>query len=401
MKNSIHYITIWLTGVLCAAGLITAAQNPVRKVLLEEYTTASCGNCPMMSAHINNWHMANAGSTILVAIHQGSGNDAMSNSTTAAIFNAMHPAASWFAPAIMIDRGVYPWIDTEPYLSCYLAWGSGPNPGIDTIATRLMNEPAKVSVDISGTYNSSSRTINATIQAKFTDSLPSGDWRLNLFLIEDSVVGYPGFGPFAGWDQHCYDANWANANYPGMFDGTSIIGYPHRHVMRTALLGNWGAQGIIPAVPAIGVTYSTSASLVIDTAYRDNHLSLVAFVSAYGAGKNERFIINANEVELTPFYSTGMADASSGLEPKRSSLENIYPSPAKDQTTIRFYQAKSGSNKITLNSIYGHVAGVLNAKFTMAGYHEISVNALKYAKGIYYVMMETADGLDVKKIVID
>ena len=85
---------------------IVSAQTPVRRVLLEEFTTASCGNCPMMSAYVTDWHLANAAGTVLLSIHEGSGVDAMSSATTAAIFNAMHPAAGWFAPAMMIDRGV-------------------------------------------------------------------------------------------------------------------------------------------------------------------------------------------------------------------------------------------------------------------------------------------------------
>lgn len=103
----------------------------------------------------------------------------------------MHPAGSWFAPAIMINRGVYPSTNGEAYLSCYQSWGSAPNPGIDSIATRLINEPAKVGIEISGTYNTTTRTISATVEATFVDTVSAGDWRISLFLVEDSVVGYP------------------------------------------------------------------------------------------------------------------------------------------------------------------------------------------------------------------
>lgn len=394
------YVT-FLIGIALAACQSISAQTPVRKVLLEEYTTASCGNCPMMSKHLNTWQLANSGTTILVAIHQGSGNDAMSNGLTTAIFNAMHPAAGWFAPAIMIDRGIYPWVDPEPYLSTFLGFGSGPNPGIDTIATRLMNEPVQVGVNISGTYNATTRTINATVNASFVSALPSGDWRINLFLIEDSVIGYPNLGAFVGWDQHCYDATWANSNYPGMFDGTSIIGYPHRHVMRSSFFGNWGIQGIIPPVPGIGSTYSATGSLVVDTAFKENNLRLVAFVSSYGAAKSEKFIVNANDVELTSSFATGINDNSPNLSVSGPFIDNVFPVPSSGQAKIIYSLTKAGHAEISIHNLYGQKTDVLFSSFSSAGKHEITFDASTYAKGIYFLSLNAVDGSQTKKIIID
>ena len=152
---------IFTLSILIFSVSKTNAQVPVRKVLLEEFTTASCGNCPMMSKYVNEWHMANEANTILIAIHEGSGTDAMSSNTTATIFNLMHPTGGWFAPAMMINRGIYPSTGGEAYLSCYQSWGSGSSPGVDSIASRLITEPAKVGVEIvgnpvvSGTLNTS------------------------------------------------------------------------------------------------------------------------------------------------------------------------------------------------------------------------------------------------------
>ncbi|MFI5221586.1 MAG: Omp28-related outer membrane protein [Bacteroidia bacterium] len=393
---SICFIIIAITGFFYAS-----AQTPVRKVLLEEFTTASCGNCPMMSKHVIEWQQAHPASSVLLTIHEGSGTDAMSNSTTAAIFNAMHPSWGWFAPAVMIDRGLYPWVDSVPYLSTYLAWGSSSSPGVDSIATRLMNEPAKVGVDISGTYNSATRTINATVTAKFISSVPSGDWRINLFLVEDSVIGYPGLGAFLGWDQHCYDATWANTNYPGKFDGTSIIGYPHRHVMRKALLGNWGAQGIIPSVPVVGTTYSAPATLVVDTACKPNHLSLVAFVSSYGSSKSQKYVLNANDVIVNSSFTTGINEIDLTKNNPGSFIESIYPVPSTGQTKIIYSLTESGNSEITLYSIFGQNTDVLYSSFTTLGKHEFIFDASKFAKGVYFVSLNTTGGSHVMKFIVE
>lgn len=388
--------------ILLATHYSVSAQTPIRKVLLEEFTTASCGNCPMMSAYINSWQLAHANSTILISIHEGSGVDAMSNSTTNTIFSAMHPAGGWFAPAIMIDRGVYPWVDPEPYLNCYKSWGSAPTPGNDTIASRLMSEPAKVSVGISGTYNSSTRTINATVNTKFFAPVPSGDWRISLFLVEDSVIGYPNLGAFAGWDQHCYDPTWANTNYPGKFDGTSIIGYPHRHVMRKSLLGDWGKQGIIPSVPVNGTVYSTTATLVVDTAYKENHLTLVAFVSSYGSTKSLKYVLNANDTKVTSSFATGINEP--GYPDKAiasSAIENIYPVPSNGLTMIVYTLTSPERSSITINNIYGQRIDVLAPSLNVTGRNEVSFDASTFAKGIYFISLNTPTGSSVKKFIVE
>ncbi len=388
---------IWVTIVLIAAGYRAAAQMPVKKVLLEEFTTASCGNCPPMSKYITAWQEAHAANCIVYTIHEGSGVDAMSNNTTKTIFNAMHPGWGWFAPAIMINRGVYPWVDTLPYMSCFKAWGSQPSPGNDTIALRLINEPAKVGIGISGTYNAISRTIDATVGAKFVEAVPSADWRIHLFLVEDSVVGYPGLGAFVGWDQHCYDAGWANTNYPGKFDGTSIIGYPHRHVLRKALLGDWGKQGIIPAVPSLGVSYQTTASLAVDTAYNPNHLSLVAFVSSYGTAKDQKTILNANDVVVSSSFSTGLSQEVSNGTKTSLNIEGIYPNPSQGETRITYRLDRNSHTEISVLNIFGQTVGVIHSGPNSAGLNDIVFDASRYAPGVYFVELKAAEGTRLKR----
>ena len=361
------------------------AQQPIKKVLLEEFTTASCGNCPMMSKYVGDWHNNNAAHTVLVSIHEGSGNDAMSNALTDTIFNAMHPTGSWFAPAMMINRGVYPSTNGEAYLSCYQSWGSGTGPGVDSIATRLINEPAKVGVEINGTYNSATRTINATVQATFADTVSSGNWRIALYLVEDSVIGYPNLGPFQGWDQHCYDANWANTNYPGMFDGTSIIGYPHRHVLRQSLLTAWGAAGIIPQNPVIGTVYSASATKVVDTAYHENQLSLVAIVASYGSNKTMKYILNANEVKLTPVFTTAVNEMA---HTDKMQL-NIFPNPATNEINISYQLQNKSDVKIGITDICGRQIYERTITNQAAGQYEFSTSTESLSKGIYFVKVNT------------
>ncbi|MEO8087217.1 MAG: T9SS type A sorting domain-containing protein [Bacteroidota bacterium] len=375
--------------------VIQTHGQPVRKVLIEEFTTASCGNCPMMSQYIRTWNEAHAANSIMLSIHEGSGVDAMSNSNTTAIFNAMHPTGGWFAPAVMIERAIYPSTAGEAYLSCYQSWGSPGGPGIDTIATRLINEPPIVGVEISGTYNSVTRMLDATVSANFLQSVNAGDWRINLFLVEDSVVGWPGLGPFTGWDQHCYDAGWANTYYSGMFDGTSIIGYPHRHVMRNSFFGNWGAAGIIPSIPVTGTNYTTSASLAIDTAYHDNHLSLVAFVSSYGNTKADKFVLNANDIKVSDNFATGLQTAQS-MEPAL----DLYPVPASGMVNLSYTLKSNGKIIITVRDMTSRLVKTVCEGIKKAGTHSQSIIISDLPKGIYFVCVTDSQASHVKRLLV-
>jgi hypothetical protein len=376
--------------------LFDSNAQPVRKVLIEEFTTASCGNCPMMSQYIRTWHEANEANSIMVSIHEGSGVDAMSSATTAAIFNAMHPTGGWFAPAVMIERAIYPSTGGEAYLSCYQSWGSPNGPGIDTIATRLMGEAPIVEVEISGTYNSSSRMLEATVNATFLQSVNAGDWRINLFLVEDSVVGWPGLGAFAGWDQHCYDATWANTYYPGMFDGTSIIGYPHRHVMRNSFLGNWGAAGIIPSVPVTGTSYTTSASIAVDTAYHDDRLSLVAFVSSYGPTKADKFVLNANDIKVSNNFATTVITPSAP-----STTLSVYPVPAAGTVHLSYALKNSGNVNVDITDIAGRHLKTIFTGLETAGSHEILFSTRELTSGIYFVSLKEETGYIVRRLIVE
>lgn len=389
-------IKLSLIAFILTCNLKQIVAQPLRKVLLEEFTTASCGNCPMASKRINAWQAEHSNSAIIMTIHEGSGVDAMSSSTTAAIFNAVHPDGFWFAPAIMIDRTVWPEAGNEIYLIANQFNGSA-DPDLDTLALRDIDSPAKVAIEIKGDYDPVTRILKATVTATFLEAVASGNWRINLFLVEDNVVGYPGLGPFKGWDQHCYDPAWANANFPGMFDGTSIIGYPHRHVMRNAMLGTWGIANVIPATPIPGTAYSTSTSLKVDTAYHDNNLSLVAFVSSYGSAKNQKYILNANDIKVSASFTTGVND----IKPiSQSTFDQIYPVPAQDKAHLVFTINNSEQIEFVISDLFGKIVQTIPSNTYSSGTHEYILNTNGMAHGIYYVSMCSPGQCLIKKILV-
>src|SRR5688572_24555226 len=131
-----------LPAIICSC--IAQAQTPVKKVLMEEFTTVLCGACPPATYDLNQFHQSQTNS-ILVTLHEGFGRDSMSNPATLAIWNAFKPSWGSFAPAIMVERTVYPAIDSIPYLSTFTS-------GYDTLVMNALMEPPIVDIQISSQY---------------------------------------------------------------------------------------------------------------------------------------------------------------------------------------------------------------------------------------------------------
>jgi hypothetical protein len=122
--------------------------------------------------------------------------------------------------------------------------------------------PAYITVEFSSmTYDSVTRQLNVTVSGEVVHALDVIDPRLNVWLLEDSIIAdgdtIPGHGP----SQAYADAD-----------------FTHDHVIR-ALLNNdtWGEDNVIPSTA--GSSYSKSYTFTVSDKYIDSHCYLVAFVS--------------------------------------------------------------------------------------------------------------------------
>lgn len=369
-----------------------SAQNAIKKVMLEEFTTTLCGFCPPRSYAINEWQENHLNNSIVVTIHEGFGRDSMSNPLTLDIYNALKPpSGTGFAPAIMIDRGYYPYMypnEECPYITTN---------GFDTIALRISNAIPVVAVNIDGNYNQTNRTINATVSVNFTQSIIPADYRISLIVVEDSVVGSG-----SGWDQKCYDGNFANQHYPGQYNPSTlyISNYPHRKVLRAAMLGNWGVAGVIPTSPVIGTVYSTNASYVVPTRFNTNRIYLVAYVARYSSSKIEKYILNANEIKLSSNFTTNIEE---NQTKKSAYINNIFPSPSSGGN-IYFDYFLTQNSKVTINIVnaFGENIKCLvsNQNYT-AGAHQTMFNTKNFAKGLYFVNLKCNNENYVQKFIIN
>lgn len=228
-------------------------SNPtVRKIILEEYTGFLCSNCPNGAKEIHRLDSIYTSQLIPISIH-----------------------ATNFAKPVNVDisqppDGILDYTEDfrTPAGNAYeIAFGVSGIPkgsvsrlnsaamtGIsqwDIDINTIKNDVPKVSIGLSTLYDDSSRTAKAVVNTEWLSS-ETGNYNLQIFLIEDSILG----------DQ---------------LDGSTHIlqGYTHRHVLRKAVNGIWGS-----AIPSsnIGDFDTQEFAVSINPNWNKEHCIMVAFI---------------------------------------------------------------------------------------------------------------------------
>lgn len=377
MKTNITFVLLLLSAV------IASAQTPVKKVMLEEFTTALCGACPPQSYNIHQWYKQHSSNSIFMTHHAGFGTDAMTNAEATTYAKYFAPSTFGFAPAIMIDRDVYPGKDSVPYMSVN---------GFDSIALRISKNPADLAVGITGSYNSTTRLLTVTATATFINAVAAGEKRFHLYLVEDSLVGTG-----SGWDQKCSSTSFANQHYPGQYSASNsvIVKYPHRNVQRASLIGGaWGASGIIPNSPVIGTPYSVTATYTLPANINTARVSVVALAANYGATHIYRKVLNANSVKLKDLSNATGID-----KPTMAEIHAMYPNPADDNVTLNMTIRKPGNISIVVNNIYGQQVAVFEDGVALReGRYEATFSTKGFSSGLYMVNVISEEGMTTQKL---
>ena len=290
-----------------------------KRILLEEFSTAPCGFCPegdLFAAQIIHDHPQ----VIWVTHHAGFGTDSM----TAAGSTTVAYDFTNFAPGAAIDRGDYQFY--PPYIAVARAkW--------DSVCTAHLTDAPVVDVQITGVFDSISRLLTCNVNASFITAPAPGDLRLNLYLVEDSIVGFGN-----GYDQTNYFNTTPGHYYFGA--GNPIIGYVHHHVIRRLVSGAWGQSGVIPNSPTAGSSYShTFSNIALPAQWKTGDMTLVAFVSYYNANTSLRQVLNSNEVPL-PGLMTAIKPV------QKESVVSVYPNPAKDRIILTGMRLRDASFRI-------------------------------------------------------
>ena len=339
----------------------TLSSLPVKKVLLEEATGAWSQFAP--DGFVNAANIASNYANAIVVTHHNS--DAMVNEYST-IFNNEFISAY---PAGTIDR-----YDFDGNYTIERNRGEWETKVLERLQAIT---PVAVSVK-SQTWDSVTRIFTAVVEADFKGNV-TGDIRMNLMVVEDSVTGTG-----TGFDQ----VNYYNtvSGHPFYGAGNPIVGHVHRNVVRTMLGGTWGTSGILPASIPYNTQYTYTYSDTLPIDQNENRIKLVALVQQYDQNKSKRDILNSEVValDLTP-----EAPSVIKKQPSETVTTRIYPNPFSTQLNIEFNLTRSANTQITVTDLSGRVVAQPAAGYYNNGAHSVEWNAGNTAPGLYFVNIET------------
>ena len=278
-----------------------------KSVMLEEFTGAGSPYDPGGAFALREILAAHP-DIVPVCIHSASINDlsvtpadAMAITDGETVVNAM---CSGF-PTAMIDR-LYTFQNGLSYGINIYTTGSGTGTAWDTTAVWESGNASPVNVGLSGVaYDSSTNTLSATVNASFLNSLSAGDFRTNLYVIEDSVITS---GNGYNQDNDAYSGSGgdlAGTAAGELYNMPTVVinnGQPnnwtHNHVLRSMAGGPWGTAGVIPSSPTAGSVYSNTYTVNLNAGWRSKFIKVIAVVEQFDSSVNNRQILNVSQSGL-------------------------------------------------------------------------------------------------------
>lgn len=248
-----------------------------RRVLVESFSTASCGNCP--GAHEREREAFEGTDAIEVCHHSGFYTDPFTTDADLEYTWFFNMGGSTFAPAIMMDRtNVNDFYATGYPGPVFLP---GAPSELKSIHATLKDVPATVGVDINGAFDSTTRELTVTVSGKVL-AIPKGsDHRLHVWLIENNLK--------------------CKQPQSGSSEG---LNYIHQHVFRETLTGVWGTVMNLKSSD-----YSETYTFTVPAGWDADNIEIVAFLSNLdGYDATNCKVYNANKVALTSLLSDGIAN---------------------------------------------------------------------------------------------
>lgn len=345
-----------------------------KKVLVEEFTTAPCQFCPDGAVVVENI-LAAVPEAVAVGIHAGFGTDAMTipaHSSYAAAFASGAPTAS-------IDRKLFDGESDVAISRASNGWLNAVN------AQKVVPTPCNVS--ISGSISGS--TANVDVNVNFVDyPVNPQNLRVTLFVVEDSVTGTG-----SGYNQVNYYNSIVGHPYYGK--GNPIVGFVHKHVVRSVPTGTWGDATYFASNPTLNSIHSNSYSVSIDPNWKMKDISFVAFVNYYNpnGGLDEYEILNVEEVKLS-----SLVGAKENIASKVDF--SVYPNPARDIANVTLNLKESANVEVAILDMTGKQVSFINFGSVNVGTQILELNTSDLSDGLYFVNLKIGDEMKSTKIAV-
>lgn len=365
------------------------SNNVTKRPVFEEFTGAWCGYCPDGNLKLELAKAATP-SLIPVSIHRGSTTSDKMQSTEGSVRADLYAIGY---PSGILDA-VY-FLDESDVAFDRVVSSNTDNAWLDKINVRIpMASPANVSL-VNKTYDAGTRQLTVTVRADFGAAV-TGDYRLNLYILEDSIVGSG-----TGYNQVNYYSNassggsaWSGSPYASLAD--PIVGWAHNHVLRKALGGAWGDASIIPSTVTAGSNYTKTYTYTLPGTWRENYVSIVGLVEEYNSDYKYRNILNGEEAKLIGSWA--------GVEQINNdnfASISVYPNPASNMLKVGF-ELKENSTLLAYvtNALGQKIADLYNGDVN-TGEHTLSWYTQDVANGIYFVTLKTENSEITRRFVVN
>lgn len=270
------------------ANIICKDEYTRRKVLLEQFSTAKCTNCPRAHMTIER-ELKYDDDVIWLIHHAGFGVDNMTIKESEE-YLYFYNSNTVYAPAAMLDRS-----NLSQYGALDSKGASSPGPvfnvtsaGISKLLSQRLNSPALINVNIDHNYDENNRSLTLSVYGDMPSEdesrLKGSDVCLNVVLVEDSI--------------------------PGVQSGATGT-YIHNHVIRKVLTGVWG-DGIDFTN---GKYHSKDYTFTLPEDWKEKHMRVIAFVANNDqANPNNDQVYNAEEADIVKGTNVSIETSKVGLE---------------------------------------------------------------------------------------
>lgn len=230
----------------------TLDYSEPRRVLVEDYTGHTCGNCPDAAVILENLVNSSSGKVIGMAIHAGS--------TFASPIPPSYPV-DYRTPVGDALDGVFGITSAGQPNGMINRKKSGnvyysiPNTWNTKVTGILNNSPeADAHVAVKSYHDAGKNKIIAYVNAGFLEPM-SGTYNLAAYVVEDSIIG---------------DQKWYNQGLPQ----DHVHDYVFMHMLRGNVSPVWGEQ--IAVDPGAGAVYRKSWSVSVKPEWNVDHLKVIA-----------------------------------------------------------------------------------------------------------------------------
>ena len=246
-----------------------ALVSNFKKVLLEDYTGHTCGNCPAAAIKADSLAAAYTSSLVVIAVHAGFFAKVKANyptSYTTTVGNDWDGSSGFGISAVGNPNGM---VNRKDYAGNGLIQKESKWP---TTVKLGLEDPFIVKLDVTTNYDPSVRALNTNVKAIFKTNYPNSI-KLSVVLTEDEIIG-------------------AQTDYTKIPD--LVPDYKYQHMLRDAINGSWG--DILKTAP---IVINDSAKVVypnfaLNSSFNDNNISVIVF--AYDALTKE--VLQVEKVKI-------------------------------------------------------------------------------------------------------